>query len=82
MARLCGIRHREERSDAAIQRSKGALRSLDRFAALAMTDTVSSNRRVQPNVVCKIEGSEPLVNWLGSGGEGSGLRVTQAFSKA
>jgi hypothetical protein len=50
--------------------------------ALAMTDTLLSNRRVQPNLVCKIEGSEPLVNWLASDGEGSGLRVTQAFPKA
>jgi len=47
-----------------------------------MTDTLSSNRRAQPNLVCKIEGSEPLVNWLASDGEGSGLRVTQAFPKA
>jgi hypothetical protein len=47
-----------------------------------MTDSLSSNRRAQPNLFCKIEGSEPLVNWLASDGEGSGLRVTQAFLKA
>jgi hypothetical protein len=35
-------RHREERSDAAIQKAMGALRSLDCFASLAMTNAEST----------------------------------------
>ena len=57
--------------------------------ALAMTDTLLSNRRARPNLVCKIEGSELFVNWLANHGPrapraaiGRSLRVTQAFPKA
>jgi hypothetical protein len=41
-------RHREERSDAAIQRTKGALRPLDCFASLAMTDCSSDPGEFAP----------------------------------
>jgi hypothetical protein len=37
-------RHREERSDAAIQESRGAYVPLDCFASLAMTGLVRPNR--------------------------------------
>jgi len=36
--------------------------------ALAMTDTLLSNRRAWLNRVCKIEGSELFVNWLANHG--------------
>jgi hypothetical protein len=64
MARSSGIRHREERTDAAIQRSKGPYVPLDRFAC-ARDDGHFAVQSTSPiNLVCKIEGSERFVNWL------------------